>query len=203
MPETKTSMDAYIDLGDIILGQKRVFAIEDLRRLLDLMREELIVLGGSPLIAAAYRICCPSLRRMYSPTCFSLSVATISKRTSIPHFDAWWLIILLSQYLTSGSIAEESNQHLQSFFMGSKYKNATTDGLNQALKVIDAGILGHRQKMFTAFSSGKAVEDEGKDCGNDDSARLVVQKSALSGLRNDTDNRASVVRQLVSVDKGI
>ena len=200
MSGTKSSIDAYIDLRDAILGQSRTLVAEDIELLLDLMKEELLVSGCSPLIAAAYKSCGPTFYK-YSPEFFSWSVTAVP-RVDVPLFDAYWLIFLLAKYLSNISIAEEVKQKLPFFIKKTGGKKVSKDGLSQALKVIDVGVQKHRREMYDVFSSNDAAKDGGENCEKVAPAEAVEPLSALGGLRKETDSRADDVRQEVSVDKG-
>ncbi len=160
MPEMISSMEQYSLFAKERARSGRKPERGDLEQLLSLMRQELTVSASSPLMDAAYRICrrfcaerrIPPLR--YEPVFFA--VRDCGKHAALPSFDAWWLTVLLADYLSAGQLPEEAGGLLPYFFANYAPKNVTTATLVQALHRIDLQLRAQRKQAWALYVSAPA-----------------------------------------------
>ena len=157
MSEAKSSIELYCEFAKELSYRRCKLKKSDIEQLLDIMRYELIVSTCSPLLDVAYSSCRLffSNHRMsiykFKPTSFFFSDSY--KRMEIPFFDAWWIIILLSKYLSGVSITENIDRLMPYFFGNNIPKNPNVDDLLRTLQSIDAEIQLYRKKMYSFYVS--------------------------------------------------
>ena len=160
----KDSLDLYGAFAKEISCNRAKFSKSDAEQLLDSIKRELIVSNRSPLMDAACLSCrCfLSANRMsvckFEPSSFFISDS--GRRTVIPSFDAWYLVILLSAYLTCGAISEDSEKLLPFFFGNYVPKKPHSDDYYKALQMIDAGVCACRRTMYSLYASGSDAAPE-------------------------------------------
>lgn len=156
MPIAKTAIDLYGALAREISYRRYRLEKSDVEQLLNYIKRELIISNRSSLIDAAYLSC----RRFFSsnrvpvykfePSSFFISDS--DRHTEIPAFDAWYIIILLSEYL-SGAITEDIERLLPYFYGNYVPKNPHSGVFHKALQKIDGGIYECRKIMYNHYSS--------------------------------------------------
>lgn len=167
---SKSSMDLYsaFDLynayGRKILSSEYRLKKSDVEQLLECIKRELLIAGRSSLIDVACLSCKNFFltHRMpvykFEPASFLIS--DLGRYEKIPAFDAWYIIIFLSGYLTSGEIAGDIERFLPYFFDGYKPKPTRPGELREALQKIDAEVRKCRGEMYD-FCSSRSVDPEG------------------------------------------
>lgn len=164
---SKSSMDLYNEFAKIAAARKLFSGYRlkksDVEQLLECIKRELIISGRSPLIDAAYFSCESYFSTHRMPGCkfvtTSFVVSDSGAYERIPTFDAWYIIIFLSGYLTSGEITGDIERFLPYFFDGYKPKPTRPGELREALQKIDAGVRGYRKSMYD-FCSSRSVAPE-------------------------------------------
>ena len=165
MSVAKSSIDLYDAFARAVSYRKYKFAKKDVGRLLDYIKRELIISNRSSLIDAAYLSCQLyfSTNRMpvykFEPSSFFVSDS--DRHMEIPVFDAWYIIILLSEYLTSGAITEDIEKLLPFFFGNYVPKNPHSGDFHKALQKIDAGICECRKTMYRCYLSESTISPKG------------------------------------------
>lgn len=156
MPKVSASMDLYNEYAKILYSRKCVLEKKDIEQLLEVIKKELIIDNNSSIVDAAYWSClrffsnCHILYYKYTP--ISFNILNREKSARISPFDAWWIIILCSDYLLHGSIADSIDALLPKLFRKNKLENADANVFIQLLQQIDAEVKAHREKMFDYYN---------------------------------------------------
>lgn len=156
MPEEQSSMDLYNSFAREVSRGRYMLKKSDLEELMEVIRQELIVCNSSSLINAAYMSCrlffYNQRIRMYQfdPSSFYFSDSDNLK--NIPSFDAWWIIILLSEYIYNGFIRDDVESLLPYFFDDYEPQKPNPSKLLRAFQNIDEGIRIYRKKMYEIYA---------------------------------------------------
>ena len=120
MTKENHSKDLYGALCEKAITRKRQLQKSGIEQLVVYLKRELVVYNYSSLIDAAFLACasffdsCSIVGYEYTPSSFILSGA--SSKLKIPAFDAWWIILLLADYMTNDRITEDVERLLPYFF---------------------------------------------------------------------------------------
>jgi hypothetical protein len=194
MPVAKTSIDLYGALAREVSYRRYRLEKSDVEQLLNYIKQELIISNRSSLIDAAYLSCRLffSSNRVpvykFEPSSFFISDS--DRHTEIPAFDAWYIIILLSEYL-SGAITEDIERLLPYFYGNYVPQNPRSSVFHKALQKIDAGIFECRKIMYSHYSS--EIDATPKGLSSHDSVAVAHTKQA--------DNHSAAVTEDVEREK--
>lgn len=195
MPVAKTSIDLYGALAREVSSRRYRLEKSDVEQLLNYIKQELIISNRSSLINAAYLSCRLFLSSnrvpvyKFEPSSFFISDS--DRHMEIPAFDAWYIIILLSEYL-SGAITEDIDRLLPYFYGNYVPKNPHPSVFHKALQKIDAGIFECRKIMYSHYSS--ELDATPKGLSSHDSVAVAHTKQA--------DNHSAAVTEDIERKKG-
>ena len=195
MPVAKSSIDLYGAFAKEISYGRCELEKSDVKQLLDYIKRELIISGRSSLMDAAYLSCQHFflMSRMpvykFEPSSFFVSKA--GRRIEIPAFDAWYIIDLLSEYLTGGAITEDIERLLPYFFGNYVPKDLHPADFRKALQKTDAGIYECRKMMYSLYSSGSDAALEG----------LSSHDSVSAAPRKQAENYSAAVSADIAKEK--
>lgn len=162
MNKELTSFDLYIkkvkEYSSNNLFKTRVPQANDIKELLEVMKAELIISGYSRLMDVAHGTCCYFCMSKHLPIQYYTStyyyLTEPNQKNFISPYAAWWFLLLLPQYLSSGDIPNaKKTDTAKYFFKNCAPKNPDFKNIICALEDIDNEIIAQRKKMYHAFVS--------------------------------------------------
>ena len=157
MSEVESSIELYRSLAERFSYNKSALGKNDIELLLSFINRELVIISRSPLLDVAYSSCRLFFSKShmsecsFEPTNFAFSDS--GRDVKISAFDAWFIINLLSKYISKGSITEDISGLLPYFFGNYMPQNSDTGTLLDALQCIDSEIQLQREKMYSLYVS--------------------------------------------------
>lgn len=160
--------------------------IEDIRALLDCMKEELLKKGYSELMDEAFHVSCMLCLKWNMPIYqiqhknYELTKPKPDGKCMIPAFASWWLLVYLAEYMQSGKIPDYI-RNLEKFYGNYRMEIIDSSDVFRALEIIDACLAVQRKERKAAFSSEQETES------------LKQKKSIAIAAADETEKKKNVI----------